>query len=158
MALTQPSGGAPLSKSGRWSGLWAGGMLLMFVGERMIGSGKSRGVATIAGLLAVLAAMVIRFVRSRQTTSDRRYVERVLLGLYALALGAVVLYVVQSDLWTSAFGKPLEKNWPKLATALAALWPAIWLAICLAFWAQAKPRPLLWAPSSAAASSWFRGR
>jgi hypothetical protein len=127
MALTGTRGSALLSKSGRWSGLWAGGMLLMFVGERMIGSGKSRSVATIAGLLAVLAAMAIRFVRSRQTTSDRRYVERVLLGLYALALGAVVLYVIQSDLWTSAFGKPLERNWPKLSTVLAALWPAVWL-------------------------------
>ena len=25
-------------------------------------------------------------------------------------------------------GKPLEHDWPKLATALAALWPAVWLA------------------------------
>ena len=25
-------------------------------------------------------------------------------------------------------GKPLEHDWPKLATALAALWPALWLA------------------------------
>ena len=34
--------GAPLSPSGRWSALWGAGMLLMFVGERMIGAGKSR--------------------------------------------------------------------------------------------------------------------
>jgi hypothetical protein len=127
MALNQTRGGAPLSKSGRWSALWAGGMLLLFVGERMIGSGKSRGVATIAGLVAVLAAMGVRLFRARQASADRRYVERILLGLYGLALGAVILYFVQSDLWTSAFGRPLEKNWPKLSTALAALWPAVWV-------------------------------
>jgi hypothetical protein len=106
-------------------------MLLMFVGERMIGAGKSRGVATVLGLAAVLAAMAVRFLRAQRAAPDRRYVERILLGLYALGLFAFLLYLFQSDLWASAFGKPLEKNWPRLATALAALWPAVW--VCAAW-------------------------
>jgi hypothetical protein len=128
MAMSETAGqDRPLAKSARWSWLWAAGMLLVFVGERMIGAGKSRGVATSLGLVAVLAAMAVRFVRARAAAPDRRKVEETLLGLYALGLLAVVLYMVQSDLWTSLFGKPLEKHWPKLATALGALWPAIWV-------------------------------
>jgi hypothetical protein len=131
MALSETSSTGsspdPQSKSGRWSGLWALGILLTFAGERMIGAGRARTVLTTLGFLVVLAAMAARFVRSRQTTPDRAYVERTLLGLYALGLAAVLLYVVQSDLWAAAFGKPLEKNWPRLSTALAALWPAVWL-------------------------------
>jgi hypothetical protein len=102
-------------------------MLLTFAGERMVSAGRGRTVLTTLGFLVVLAAMAIRFVRGQRATPDRRQVERTLLGLYALGLVAVLLYVVQSDLWASAFGKPLEKNWPKLSTALAALWPAVWL-------------------------------
>ena len=43
--------GAPASGSGRWSLLWALGMLAIFLGERMIGSGGSRTIATVTGLV-----------------------------------------------------------------------------------------------------------
>ena len=73
--------------------------------------------------------MGIRAARARSAAPDRARVERTLLGFYALGLGAVVLYFIQSDLpavlWT---GKPLEHGWPRLATVLGALWPPIWLA------------------------------
>jgi len=115
--------------SGRWSALWGAGMLAIFVGERLIGAGTSRGVATVLGLVMVLAAMGARGARARSAAPDRARVERTLLGFYALGLAAVVLYFVQSDLpvvlWT---GKPLEHGWPRLSTALSALWPPIWLA------------------------------
>jgi hypothetical protein len=116
------------SGSGRWSVVWLVGMFLVFVGERMVGSGTSRTVATSVGLLLVLAAMVVRFVRAGKLSSDRRKVEHTLLALYALGLAAVGLYVVQSDLWASAFHSPLERNWPKLSTVLSALWPVVWVA------------------------------
>jgi hypothetical protein len=114
--------------SGRWSALWGAGMLAIFFGERMIGAGTARGVATVGGLLLVVAAIAVRATRATSAAPDRRQVERTLLGFYALGLLAVALYFVQSDLPTVlAKGKPLEHTWPKLATALAALWPAIWL-------------------------------
>jgi len=103
-------------------------MLAIFVGERVIGTGHSRATATVLGLVLVLAAMVVRVVRAGKATPDRRQVERTLLGLYALGLLAVVVYFVQSDVPTLRGGKPLEHGWPKLATALGALWPAIWIA------------------------------
>jgi hypothetical protein len=114
--------------SARWSGLWGLGMLAIFIGERMIGAGGGRAVATIGGLCLVLAAMVVRFGRARGAAPDRRQVEQRLLGLYGLGLLAVALYFVQSDLPTLWKGKALELSWPRLATVLAALWPAIWAA------------------------------
>jgi hypothetical protein len=122
------AGGALTSGSGRWSVLWGAGMLAIFVGERMIGSGSSRTVATALGFLLVLAAIVVRFVRAGKASPDRRKLENTLLTLYAVGLGAILLYVMQSDLWSSAFEHPLEKNWPKLSTVLSVLWPAIWVA------------------------------
>jgi hypothetical protein len=112
----------------RWSIVWALGMFAAFLGERMIGSGTTRTIATSGGLLLVVGAMVMRFIRAGKASPDRRKLEQTLLALYALGLGAVALYVVQSDLWASAFGTPLERNWPKLSTVLAALWPVVWVA------------------------------
>ena len=72
--------------------------------------------------------MAMRFVRAGNASPDRRKFEQTLLGLYALGLGAVLLYLIQSDLWASAFKQPLERNWPRLSTVLAALWPVVWAA------------------------------
>lgn len=122
------AGGAVPQSSARWSILWIVGMFAVFVGERMIGSGSTRTVATAGGLVLVLAAMAIRFVRAGKAPPDRRKVEQTLLALYAVGLLAVLLYVIQSDLWASAFRQPLEKNSPKLSTMLAVLWPVVWAA------------------------------
>ena len=116
-----------LGGSARWSVVWALGMFAIFVGERMIGSGTLRAVATGAGVVAVVAAMAMRFIRAGKAPVDRKKFEQRMLALYALGLGAVLLYVIQSDLWTSAFNQPLERNWPKLSTVLAALWPVVWV-------------------------------
>ena len=49
---------------------------------------------------------------------------------YAVGAFALALYCAQSDLSSTVLGgKPLERDWPKLATALAALWPAVWLLL-----------------------------
>jgi hypothetical protein len=122
------SASARLGGSGRWSILWAVGMFAIFLGERMIGSGSMRTAATSVGLVMVLAALAVRFVKAGQASADRRSLEHTLLALYAVGLGAVLLYVIQSDLWTSAFKQPLERNWPKLSTVLSALWPVTWVA------------------------------
>jgi ABC-type uncharacterized transport system len=129
MAL-EPASGGELGPSARWSALWGVGMTLMFVGERVLGSGAgaSRGVATVGGLALVLGAMIARARRAARGGVERGEAERLLLRLYALGLFAVVLYFIQSDLPTLRGGLPLEHSSPKLATVLAALWPAIWTA------------------------------
>jgi hypothetical protein len=132
MALeTRGQAGTSRAANPRWSVVWALGMVSIFIGERLIGAGGKRTVATVLGLALVLAAIVVRALRARAAAPDRRVVEGTLAGLYALGLVAVLMYVVQSDLWAVAFGKPLEKGSPKLATALGALWPAIWIAAAL---------------------------
>jgi hypothetical protein len=129
MALGAPARPVATGASARWSALWGVGMLLIFVGERVMGAGAgaSRGVATLGGLLVVVAAMVVRARRAAGAAADRKLAERVLLRLYGVGLLAVALYFVQSDLPTLRGGRPLEHDWPKLATALAALWPAVWI-------------------------------
>src|SRR5688572_273113 len=126
-AAAPKPGAAPATGSGRWSLLWALGMFAIFLGERMIGSGGTRTIATVTGLVLVIGAMAMRFVRAGGAAPDRRKYEHTMLALYAVGLGAVLLYVIQSDLWASAFKQPLERNWPKLSTVLSALWPVVWV-------------------------------
>jgi hypothetical protein len=116
--------------SARWSGLWGFGMALVFIGERVVGTGggATRATLTLGGLLAVVVAMVVRARRGSQAAAERRQAEGLLLRLYGLGLFALVLYFVQSDLPTLRGGLPLEHDAPKLATALAALWPALWIS------------------------------
>jgi len=136
MAIDTPETAKPSSTSsssakrpsGRWSGIWGLGMFAIFIGERMIGAGGGRALATIGGLVLVLLAMAVRARRAQSAAPDRQQVERRLLALYGLGLFAVALYFFQSDLPTLWKGKALELGWPRLATVLAALWPAIWAA------------------------------
>jgi hypothetical protein len=130
MALISTSGSARLGASARWSALWGLGMVLVFIGERAMGAGggASRAVATLGGLALVVVAMLARVRRAGQATAERRQAEGMLLRLYGLGLFAVVLYFVQSDVPTFGGGHPLEHDSPRLATALAALWPAVWIA------------------------------
>ena len=60
-----------LGPSARWSALWGFGMVLVFVGERLIGAGAgtSRGVATIGGILLVVVAMLARLRRASQAAA-----------------------------------------------------------------------------------------
>jgi len=130
MAVAQSTAGrtAPPARgaSGLWSALYGLGMVLVFVGERIIGTGGSRAAASGLGVLLLLVALVARLVRGARTTADRAIVERKFQAMYALGLLAVALYFVQSDVPALRGGKPLEATSPKLATALAALWPAVW--------------------------------
>jgi hypothetical protein len=111
-----------------WSAVYGAGMALLFCGERIIDTGKGRLVCSILGLVAVLVAFVARLARIRGAAPDRRAVERRLLAMYGLGLLSLVLYAVQSDLPTLRGGRLLEASSPKLATVLAAIWPALWTA------------------------------
>jgi hypothetical protein len=107
--------------------LYFGGMLATFTGERLIGAGTARWL-TLVGVLMVLGAIALRFLRAGRATGEAQQTERQILFLYALGTGALLLYFLQSDLFATPFGKPLEHDSPKLAGALAALWPAVWVA------------------------------
>ena len=97
------------------------GMLLVFVGERLIGSGSWRYLSAL-GVLLCAGATLARARRSMSFKGEAHAVERILLGLYALGLLSLAMYFAQSDLGT------LDKSSPKIAGALGALWPAVWVA------------------------------
>ena len=137
MALeATPAGGRtappPRGSSALWSGVYGLGMVLVFVGERIIGTGSSRAAASGLGVLLLVVALVARLARSGRATPGRAAVERKFQAMYALGLLAVALYFVQSDVPALRGGKPLDATYPKLATALAALWPAVWAAAMFA--------------------------
>jgi hypothetical protein len=119
------------AQSAMWSVIYAVGMLSVFVGERLIGAGSARSI-TGFGVLLVLLAAGLRLARAQKAKGHARSVERSILGLYGLGVLALLLYFLQSDLATSLFaGKMLEKDWPRLAVAFAALWPALALGSLL---------------------------
>ena len=109
-----------------WSILYFGGMLLAFIGERVVGAGTARALTGV-GVLCIGVAIAVRAARASRASADRRQAERMLIALYAVGAFAVALYLAQSDLSSSVLGKPLERDWPKLATTLAALWPVLWI-------------------------------
>src|SRR5262249_34885271 len=100
------------------------GMVLVFLGERVVASGNARGTLTGLGLVAILGAIVWRLLRKRSGDADRGRVEGVFVGLYALGGLALLLYFAQSDLMTRLFSKPIDRILPRGQVVLAALWPA----------------------------------
>ncbi len=107
------------------------GLVLVYVGERIMTPGTSRKVMTLVGLAVALAPVVVRALRWRKAEGERRTVERMLLLLKAAAVGALLMYFLQSDVFAAIFGAALEKSSPKLAVVLGALWPAILVAALL---------------------------
>ncbi|MEW5740232.1 MAG: Gldg family protein [Myxococcota bacterium] len=101
------------------------GLVLAWVGERIIENPTGRAVVTSLGVLLVTASFVVRLVWTRQNEGDARRIHRWLASFSGLSLGALVLYAAQSDLYTRAMGASLESGSPKLAGVLAALWPAV---------------------------------
>jgi len=108
-----------------WSMLYGVGLLLVFVGERLIGSGSARGLSVV-GVALVALALVMRAKRAAGTKdTDGKAIEKSLLGLYAVGALGLLLYFLQSDLMTSlGSGKSMEQAWPRLTGILGALWPA----------------------------------
>jgi hypothetical protein len=106
------------------------GLVFLYIGERIVESATSRAVMSGLGVLVLLFAAGLRFTRGRAAAADRSMVERWMLWLQLGTVGALLLYLVQSDLWAKIAHETLSTHSPKLAGTLGALWPAV-LAITL---------------------------
>ena len=107
-----------------WASIGFGaGLIALFMGERLLGGGAGRAILSGAGALLVLAAIALRTLRLLRAQGERRQVERTLLVLLLVGVGALLLYALQSDLWAKVAGAGLSKTSPKLASVLGALWP-----------------------------------
>lgn len=132
MALNKETSSFAGRPSAVWSCVALLGMAVVFAGERAIAVGKARAVATLLGLLLVLVSLGVRALRVGRAREGRKVVERRLLLFGVIGLLAVVLYFLQSDAVTLLGQRILATTSPKLATVLAALWPAVWLLAALA--------------------------
>ena len=106
------------------SALFGAGLVSLFIGERLLAGGAGRAVLSGVGAVLVLGAIALRVLRLLRAEGERRRVERILLVYLLVGVGALLLYALQSDLWAKVAGAGLSKTAPKLASALAALWPA----------------------------------
>src|SRR5262249_29219473 len=95
------------------------GLVLVFIGERLVGAGAGRVIADVLGVLAVAAATVLRGTRSaRASPAPRARVERTFALLSTLAVLAILTWFVQSDAMAAAGGPELSRSAPRLATVL----------------------------------------
>lgn len=97
------------------------GMLLVYLGERVLGSDWPRVAATSLGGFLILAGLTGRWIRLRGSVAQALKVERLQLGLYLVGCFAVLLYF--SKLAVGA-------RWPGtgLEVGLGVAWPIVWLA------------------------------
>src|SRR4029450_13875599 len=95
------------------------GLLAVFLGERVVGSGALRIVLNLAGLLAVGTVTVLPWRRSAlSAAAPRARVERLFAGLSTLALLALLAWFAQSDVVLAAGGPDVPRSFPRLATVL----------------------------------------
>jgi hypothetical protein len=112
-----------------WPSLIYGiGLLLVYIGERILAAGRASAVLTVVGVAAVLGAAAWRGLGARKAPAGVRGTARMLLLLYGVGALALLLHFASGDLAARLFGHPLELRVPRLAAALAVLWPALMLA------------------------------
>jgi len=101
---------------------YAVGLVLVFVGERLVAAGSGRAVCTGLGLVLALLAFALRLGRATSEEDDARAgVERTFAALMALGLLAVLAYFLQSDLLPRLGGPDLLLVAPRLAVAFRVL-------------------------------------
>ena len=109
--------------------LLSAGLLLLWAGERIVDSSEVRWALSGVGLLLVVLATAMRFMKADATPAGR--VHRTLAYLHLGTVVSLLLYALQSDLFTKLTGAAMSASSPKLAGVLAALWPALLLASLL---------------------------
>ena len=107
------------------------GLVLIWVGERIVEApGVRLGLTAVGGSLLAISA-VARFLRSRDEEGELAAVHRRFAAFSTLALVGFGLYAIQSDLFTKVTGASLASSSPKLAGVLAVLWPVVLAAALL---------------------------
>jgi hypothetical protein len=85
--------------------LYAGGMGLVFLGERVLsGLEKGAGAATALGVLCVVAATALRFSPRFKTGGERKSIESVLAILSLTGLFSLAIYFATTDVGVDKLG------------------------------------------------------
>jgi hypothetical protein len=119
---------AASSKSGvLGSALLGGGLVLVLLGERVLGESATLG--TVPGLIAIAAAIALRAVTFVRSTGDARAVEARLLAAYSATLTALGLYGLTTTsgigLLESIFGVGGDAARAHVVSVLTVAWMAI---------------------------------
>ncbi|HEY0708098.1 MAG TPA: DUF4350 domain-containing protein [Polyangia bacterium] len=130
MPASPPPTKAPAGyRPARWPSLaYAAGLVLIFLGERVLESGRPQTLASVFGVGLLLVAVVARLARQSGLPATHRAPERTLVALYLVGIAAIALYFLNSDLLLRLTGKALEQRMPRVSGAIAALWPALLVA------------------------------
>ena len=112
-----------------WPSLaYAAGLLLIYVGERILAAGHASAVVTFLGVAGVLGAAAWCGLGARKAPLGVVSTARMLLFLYGLGALALVLHFAGGELGAHLWGRTLDSRMPRLAEALAVFWPALMLA------------------------------
>lgn len=114
MAMTPASGTPSAKATGNREGapawvvpVYVGGLLVLYVGERVLStleSGTAHWVASGLGVLAVVGATAARFVPTWQAGGERGRIEKLLGLLSMIGVAAVVLYAASTDFGMGRLG------------------------------------------------------
>jgi hypothetical protein len=104
--------------------LLCAGLLVLFVGERVLGANLGRTLGTSLGVLLLLAACGLRGVSFARASGDARAVEARLLASYAGVVVAMVLYALSTDTVTEALKLDGDSK-DHYVAVLTVLWPAV---------------------------------
>lgn len=99
MALMDaPAAKSALEKLAPWlAPAWVLGLLFVFVGERIVlGFDTARYALSGVGFAAAALATMLRFLVAARATGERRGVERLLAGFFALGLSGLAVYFATS--------------------------------------------------------------
>jgi hypothetical protein len=106
--------------------LYGAGLVFVFTGQRVVGSGKAGTLFTVLGVLLVVAAGGLLFAhRLRGRAPADRGPEKGLAAIYLVGAGALVAYFLSSDLVYHLTGYTMAKMAPRLNAVLETLWPAL---------------------------------
>lgn len=111
------------------------GMILVFVGERLVGTPQAARLALdAAGVAGIVWALAARAANWLRTEGERRSVEGRILASYAAGAVALLLYALQADpIWKKSQAVlGLEKvQAERVRAALGVLWPVVWASAVL---------------------------
>jgi hypothetical protein len=128
MALTENRNSGADGGSGHRvlpSVLFGVGLVAIYLGERALEVGKASAAVTVLGVLLALAGFALRLVDARKGRAQARPAERWLAWLEGLALVALALYFLNSNLTFQVTGHTFEQRYPRTSGVVAALWPAL---------------------------------
>lgn len=117
-----------------WTALYLLAMVLLFLGERVLGASETaRTGLGAAGALGLVLSIAGRLWRRRGLPEQARSVETLILLCYGGGILAILVYLAQSDLamehLRALFAEP--RGAVRYEGALAALWPVLWICSVL---------------------------